>query len=193
MLIHQHYAKRVPSISFAFGLFRQGQLIGVCTFGTPSSRHMQVGACPSNPALVVELNRLFVVDEAPKNTESWFLAKALKLMPGRIVLSYADTIHGHFGYVYRAANFFYAGWTDMERKTPRYDYVVEGKHSRDAFRGGEAKYSAKVRRKPKVKYWTVSGGKRDKSKLKNLCLWRCINWLDYPPPAEHQQLILKDG
>ena len=24
----------------------------------------------------------------------------------------------------------------MERKTPRYDYIAPGKHTRDAFRGG---------------------------------------------------------
>ena len=34
-LLFKHYAKRIPSISYAFGLFNNGSLIGVCTFGRP--------------------------------------------------------------------------------------------------------------------------------------------------------------
>lgn len=32
-----HYAKRWPSITYAFGLFRGECLVGVCTYGTPPS------------------------------------------------------------------------------------------------------------------------------------------------------------
>ena len=31
-----HYAKRMPSISFAYGLFDDDDLVGVVTFGLPS-------------------------------------------------------------------------------------------------------------------------------------------------------------
>lgn len=187
LLIHHHYAARVPSISHAIGLFREADLIGVVTFGTPASRHIQVGACPSNPSLVIELNRLCVLDCAPRNTESWFLARAMKLIPAAIVVSYADTAQGHMGFVYRAANFKYAGWTDMERKTPRYDYIVPGKHTRQAFRAGTAQYTEKVRRKPKVKYWTVTGNKREQRVMVSICRWPTLSWVDYPPPTEHIQ------
>lgn len=190
ILLNVHYAKRVPSISYAFGLWERETLIGVCTFGTPSSRHLQVGAHPADPSLVIELNRLCVLDCAPRNTESWFLARCLKFLPPRIVVSYADTAQGHFGYVYRAANFNYAGWTDMERKTPRYDYVVPGKHSRDAFRNGSGTSSERVRRKPKVKYWITTGAKRDRKKLEAACGWPSISWKTYPPSTEHQHLRL---
>lgn len=187
LLLEHHYAGRVPSISHAVGLYDNGEIIGVVTFGTPASRHVQIGACPENPSLVLELNRLCVLDSAPRNTESWFISRALKMLPARIVVSYADTVHGHMGFVYRAANFNYAGWTDMERKTPRYDYVVPGKHSRDAFRGGDKQFTERVRRKPKVKYWLATGNRREKQKLEGLCGWRSISWVDYPPPTEHVQ------
>lgn len=181
-VVAYHYLHRAPTISYAFGLFDQERLLGVVTFGVPASRAVQKGACPSDPNLVLELNRLWVSDEAPKNTESWFVSRALKLLPPRIVVSYADTAAGHVGYIYRALNFFYAGWTDMDRKTPRFDYIVPGKHSREAFRGGVAQYTSKVRREPKVKYWIVTGDSRERSRLKKLCGWALLCWKAQPPP-----------
>jgi hypothetical protein len=183
LVITNHYMHRKPPISFAFGLIDDlDQMKGCVTFGTPASRHMLIGASPSAPENVIELNRLWVHDDMPRNTESWFLARALALLPPKIVLSYADTAAGHMGYVYRAANFYYAGWTDMERKTPRFDYIAPGKHSRDAFRNG---FTDRVRRRPKVKYWTVTGNRRDQKRLKAACLWPKLNWNTNPPPKEH--------
>jgi len=128
---------------------------------------------------VLELNRLWVHDAAPKNTETWFLARALNMLPPRIILSYADTSAGHVGYVYRAANFNYGGWTDMDRKTPRFDYVAPGKHSRDAFRNG---FVSRVRRKPKIRYWTVTGTRRERKTLAAMCKWPTYDWRILPPP-----------
>ena len=156
-----HYLHRKPNCSFAFGLYYNWRLVGVVTFGTPPSHHLQISACNSAPGKVIELNRLWVDDCMPKNTESRFVSEVLRKLPPFIVVSYADTAHGHEGYIYRALNFFYASWTDMERKTPRYDYVVVGKHSRDAFRCGEF---TRVRRQPKMKYWTVTGNRREKKR-----------------------------
>lgn len=187
MVVAHHYMHRRAPISFAIGLFDKGSIAGVATFGTPASRHMQKGACPTDPSLAIELNRLWVHDHMPRNTESWFLSRAMRFLPPRIILSYADTAAGHLGYVYRAANWFYAGWTDMERKTARFDYIAPGKHSRDAFRGG---YTEKVRRKPKVKYWTVSGDRGERRKLMKICEWPRLDWQEYPPPTEHKQLVL---
>jgi len=169
----EHYLHRKPPVSFAFGLFEGDALVGVCTFGVPASRHLQIGACPSDPALTLELNRLWVEDRMPRNTESWFVARCLKALPPRIVVSYADTTQGHVGFIYRALNFSWAGWTDMDRKTPRYDYVSPGKHSRDAFRSG---FTERVRRKPKHKYWTVTGDRREQRRLRALCPWPKLTW-----------------
>lgn len=178
-VVKNHYLHRKTNIQHAFGLFDGGALVGVITFGTPASRHLQISACPSNPSLVIELNRLWVDDAMPRNTESWFIARALALLPPLIVVSYADTAHNHQGFVYRAANFNYAGWTDMERKTPRFDYVpTNGKHSRDAFR---SKSFTRVRRRPKVKYWVVTGNARERRKLLKICGWPKLSWKELPP------------
>ena len=182
-VVREHYLHRRTSVSYAMGLWDDEELVGVVTFGTPPSRHLQISACRTNPELVVELNRLWVDDRMPRNTESWFIARALKLLPPLIVVSYADTKFGHWGHMYRAANFFYAGYTDMERKTPRYDYIpwVEGKHTRDAFRNG---YAKRVRRLPKAKYWTVTGDRRDKKRLMALATWPLLDWHEVPTPGE---------
>ena len=186
LVVQNHYLHRAPTQSFAFGIFDDlfDEVVGVVTFGPPASRNVQTGACPSDPNLVVELNRLWVSDALPRNSESWFVSRVLKLMPPRIVVSYADTSAGHVGYVYRALNFKYAGWTDMGRKTPRFDYVVPGKHSRDAFRGGTPQFTERVRRLPKVKYWTVTGDRKARAKLLKLCKWAHLDWKTLPPPTE---------
>jgi hypothetical protein len=181
-----HYMHRKPPVSFCFGLIDDfGDTKGCITFGNPANRNMLIGACKDAPESVIELNRLWVHDDMPRNTESWFVSRALALLPPKIVLSYADTTAGHMGFVYRAANFFYAGWTDMERKTPRFSYVSDpGVHSRSAWREGKF---TKVRNKPKVKYWTVTGNRRERKRLEASCLWPKLNWKINPPPSEHQK------
>lgn len=176
LLIKEHYLHRRAPCSFAFGLYRKNKLVGAITFGVPPSRHLQMGACPTNPDAVIELNRLWCSDSLERNTESWFIAQALKLMPPRIVVSYADTKRGHMGYVYRAANWNYAGYTDMERKQPRYDYITFGKHTRATFRTGLGAKAEKIRRKPKMKYWIVTGNRREKRELRKLCGWPIFSW-----------------
>lgn len=187
LVVAHHYLHRKPPVSFSFGLIDDfGATKGCIIFGTPASRHMLISANKDHPETVIELNRLWVHDDMPRNTESWFVARALKLLPPKIVLSYADTSAGHMGYIYRAVNFFYAGWTDMDRKTPRFDYIAPGKHSRDAFRNG---FTDRVRRKPKVKYWTATGNRRERKRLEAACLWPKLNWKTNPPPSEHHQAI----
>lgn len=188
--VARHYLHRKPPCSYAFGLYQDHELGGIVTFGTPPSRHLQMGVWPENPAGVIELNRLWVADELPRNTESWFVSRALHLLPPFIVISYADTSKGHLGYIYRALNFHYAGWTDMERASPRVDYIpASGLHSRDAFRNGGG-WTHRVPRPPKVKYWLATGDRRLRRVLTSACRWPTLDWHEYPPPLEHRQLRL---
>lgn len=187
LAIKHHYMHRRPPISFCFGLLDGEVCKGIITFGTPASRHMQIGACPESPSSVLELNRLWVSDDCPKNTESWFIAKAFKLLPPFIILNYADTTKKHMGFVYRASNFYYAGWTDMERRTARFDYITPGMHTRDAFRKGERRFTKRVRRRPKVKYWKTSGNRRDRKRLEKMYTWPKMCWVATPPPIKHIQ------
>lgn len=110
-LLKKHYARRIPSISYAFGLYDSfGILQGVCTFGTPPSSTLLTGVCGNeNSHLVMELNRLVIDDGCPKNMASYLVSKCLKLLPKSIVISYADTGQGHIGVVYQSCNFIYTG------------------------------------------------------------------------------------
>lgn len=183
LMVANHYLHRRTNIINSFGIFRGEECVGAVTFGAPPSRHLQVGMCRANPNMVIELNRLWVADAEPRNTESWFVAQALRLLPCRIVVSYADSAHKHSGFIYRALNFYFAGLTDMDRKTPRYDYIVPGKHSRSAFRSGDGANAVKIRRLPKWRYWTVTGDRRARRDLERLALWPKLSWKDFSVAA----------
>ena len=110
-LLHKHYAKRIPSISYAFGLFDK-DLVGVMTIGKPASNSLCVGVCgENNSKYVYELNRLCVNEGLQKNVLSYFVASCLNKLDSLILVSYADTKMNHNGYIYQATNWLYTGKT----------------------------------------------------------------------------------
>lgn len=190
LVVRHHYLHRRPSNSHSYGLISDaGDVLGVVIFGAPASRHVQMGARPANPDGVMELNRLWVDDRLGRNAESFFVSRALGQLPACLVVSYSDTKWDHIGTVYRALNFRYAGWTDMERRTPRYDYIPpDGKHTRDAWRGPDgAQWTHRVRRKPKAKYWIPTGNRRERAQVTRECGWPSLDWREFPVPFEHMQ------
>lgn len=108
-LLGRHYSKRICPISYAFGAFRGTFLIGVVTYGTPSSSTLRSGVCGEEwENNVLELNRLCC--ENVRNLASTLIGASLRLLPKpSIVVSYADTAQGHIGYIYQATNFLYTG------------------------------------------------------------------------------------
>jgi hypothetical protein len=108
-ILNRHYAKRLCPISFAFGAFIDTEMVGAVTFGTPLSSTLRNGLCGEFWAdHVLELNRLCCKNE--KNFASILVSRSLRLLPvPKIVVSYADIVQGHVGYVYQATNFFYTG------------------------------------------------------------------------------------
>jgi len=122
-----HYAKRMPSITYAFGLYEKNKLIGVITYGSPASPSLCVGVAGEEyKHEVLELNRL-VLKNNRKNEASILISSSFKLLPKpRIIVSYADTEQEHTGVVYQATNFMFTGTTKE-----RTDMASEdGKHSR---------------------------------------------------------------
>lgn len=121
-LLNVHYAKRIPSISFAFGLFVDNVMEGAITYGCPPSPSLCEGvAGKSNVDIVLELNRL-VFRKPIKNGPSTLVGQSLRLLPKpRIVVSYADMAQGHVGYIYQATNFLYTGLS-----AKRTDWKIRG-------------------------------------------------------------------
>lgn len=128
-LLLKHYARSIPSVSHAFGLFDNKVMVGAVTYGTPPSPPLRVGVCgPEYASVVTELNRLIVRDSAPVNTASRLVGQSLRLLPKpAIVISFADTSQGHVGYVYQAANFLYTGLS--AKRTNWKVRGLGGKHS----------------------------------------------------------------
>lgn len=109
-----HYAHRVPSIVVAVGMFVDGVLAGVCTYGEPASQKTRKAVCgETHTNIVTELNRLFIFDSLGKNSESWLIGQSLRFLPSpSILVSFADTGKSHQGYVYQATNWIYTGLSD---------------------------------------------------------------------------------
>ena len=120
-IMKKHYAKRMPSISFCYGLYDNGSLIGIVTYGVPSSSPLRAGICGNDwKDRVLELNRL--VCDSGQNNASKLVAGSLRHLPQpSIIVSYADTSMGHVGYVYQATNFLYTGLS-----AKRTDWKVKG-------------------------------------------------------------------
>lgn len=160
-LLNKHYAKRIPSISYAFGLYEDRILVGICTIGKPANPFLCSGIAGEQwKHIVFELNRL-CVDSGEYNITSWFVSRCLGYFKDtKVIVSYADTQWKHIGKIYQACNFFFTGITKE-----RTDIFVEGnKHARHYKKGGD--YSQNRRyRSAKYRYVFITGDKRGKKKF----------------------------
>lgn len=177
-LLRKHYARRLCPISFAFGAYRDDELIGIVTYGTPVSAPLKRGVCgPEWEARVLELNRLCC--ENTKNTASYLIGRSLRLLPKpSIVVSYADTEQGHIGYVYQAANFLYTGlsakrsnWTIAGREHLHAATVADmsrGQKARAAFMRAKYGDDFSLKDRPrKHRYVFFCGNRIEKRQMRN--------------------------
>ena len=117
-----HYKKGAMGggISVCFAMFIDGLLVGGSVMGKP--RHeKKYKNC-------IDIRRMACIDDAPCNSESWFLSQIIKWCASNTdynyVLSYSDKTVGHSGTIYKAANFKNIGETTptkyVEWKGKRY-------------------------------------------------------------------------
>jgi len=180
-----HYAKRVPSISYSFGLYLDALLVGVCTFGVPPSSTLLSGVCGAEYAKhVLELNRLCLKNNL-KNEASRLVGGSLKMLGNKIIVSYADTKQNHVGYVYQATNAIYTGIS-----TPFKEVYVVGKehlhhatHKGHTFKEMEDMYGKEGigfrERSPKHRYIFIVGSKTFKKKARG-----SLRYADLPYPKQ---------
>ena len=129
-MIRQHYLRKWPGVCvLSLGLFIDREPCGVMVFALPPRETSRRYGKPT-----WELARLWVRDEMPTNTETYFIGRAIRLIKKtrkdvQMLVSYADPSASHTGVIYRASNWKPDGRTDDERKTPRFDYAcaVTGK------------------------------------------------------------------
>lgn len=162
-LMEIHYARRMPCITHAFGLFIKGVLGGVVTYGVPASNTLCMGlAGEKNKYRVLELNRLVILPEySGNNTASYLIAHSLKMLPNyTFVVSYADTAWSHIGYVYQATNWLYTGLSAKRNDT----YQPNGLHPRSYDKDNHS--DLKQTRSQKHRYVYLVGNKREKREMR---------------------------
>jgi len=183
MILNYHYAQRLPSITFAFGLFYKNKLIGGLTVGKPASNSLCEGICGREyKSKVYELNRLILIQgNFIDNILSYFVGSVLKQMKKEniILVSYADSGMNHNGYIYQATNFLYTGKT--KERTDK--YMPNNKHSRHYTE--EYKHLRKIRYS-KYRYVYFCANKKIKKEY--------LTKLKYPilsyPKSENKTYIL---
>jgi hypothetical protein len=121
-----HYSDYVNiQAKHTFCLFKNGkfdipEMIGVCIYTRPAGPSAGQTYYPEAPDRVLELRRLCLIDETPKNAESFFVGRTLRWLrqntAWEFVISYADEEQGHKGVIYKASNFKYLGKTSPGKK-----------------------------------------------------------------------------
>ena len=182
-LLHKHYARRMPPISFAFGLYKDKVLVGVMTYGKPPSSPLCDGVCgKENSRLVYELNRVCLHDNLERNVASYFMAKTFALLPKPLILvSYSDTSVGHIGYIYQATNWIYTGLSDKrtewrEKGSNQHSKTICEKYTLQ-HRVDNPDIFEVVDRPRKHRYIFFLGNKRDRASMK-----KALNYSVMPYP-----------
>ena len=119
-----HYSTSYPAARFRVGLYRRGALVGVAVFSHPC-RDEVLAPLPGAGLERTELGRLVLLDDVPGNGESFFVARAFRLVEREgitSVISFSDPVprtdtmgrkvfRGHYGCVYQSLNAVFAGKT----------------------------------------------------------------------------------
>lgn len=183
-IMHIHYARRMPCVQYAFGLF-DGDYpfpVGVVTYGQPASPPLCKGvAGEENKKNVLELNRLVLYPEYNGgNYASYLVSHSLKMLPhGTFVVSYADWGGWHHvGYVYQATNWLYTGLTK-----PRTDKYSAAGHARH-YAEGETR---RQMRTEKHRYIYLVGNKKEVERMRKQLNYPVLD--EYPKGnSEHYDL-----
>jgi hypothetical protein len=115
-ILTKHYSRRIVNNSYLhLGVYHEGEFRGVLQFGYALNPH-RAGkvVAGTRQGEYLELNRMWLDDACPRNTESQVISYAVKYIRRACptvawVQSFADERCGGLGVVYQAANFLYCG------------------------------------------------------------------------------------
>ncbi len=116
LIIKNHYSKKTYDATYIhLGVFIDMELVGVLQYGYA----MNPASCGSvvdgtNMDQYLELNRMWLDDKAPRNSESRAISYSIKFIRGKYpkikwIQSFADERCGCFGIVYQACSFSFYG------------------------------------------------------------------------------------
>lgn len=136
-VVENHYSGSYPAARLRVGLFEarrfeRPQLVGVAVFSVPMNNRAGPRYTGLEARQVVELGRFCLLDEVGANGETWFLARAGRILRQalpdvRAALAYSDPVArtsacgrrqvmpGHVGTIYQASNSRYLGRSSGRR------------------------------------------------------------------------------
>lgn len=121
-----HYLQDAKFFScYSFGLWMDGELVGVATFSNPQGNSTLKGwfGLPNSDKTVLELSRLCLhPDLNNTNASSFLLGNSIRLLKHygiRAVITLADSSR-HIGSIYQVCNFHYYGMTDAKKDFYQY-------------------------------------------------------------------------
>lgn len=122
MIQKYHYSNTLPKLNKYFvGFYLEKELVGVVTLGWGTRpKHTIQRIFPSlDTKDYLEIGRMCMLDEMPRNSESQMLSQLIKWLKNnhseiKVLFTWADGMIGKVGYVYQAANFIYAGYSGGE-------------------------------------------------------------------------------
>ena len=142
-IARHHYLPNYPAAQVAVGLFgRRAALEGVAVFARPAIDRVitaHTGFLDASCGTV--LARLILLDRVPQNGESFFVARAFRLLRRErpaieAVVSYSDPSAGHLGRVYAALSGAYRG-VSRPRTVLRVGGITIAGRTLSKIRGGE--------------------------------------------------------
>lgn len=122
MVKKYHYSNTLPKLNKYFvGFFLNCELVGVVTLGWGTRpKHTIQRIFPSlDTKDYLEIGRMCMTEEMPRNSESQMLSQLVKWIKQnipelKVLFTWADGMVGKVGYVYQASNFIYAGYSGGE-------------------------------------------------------------------------------
>ena len=186
--LYKHYAKRMPPMSYSFGLYDNLNILqGVISFGDcggSTQSHTLIEGYKIN-----ELNRLCVNEGLEKNVLSYFVSTSLKMLPKPMaIISYADSTYGHHGYIYQATNWIYCGKTSKDVNLKKGNEILHRKSFYDKF-GASSKAEfikqgyAIIESNEKHRYFIFLGNKREIKDMKSKLTYKILPY----PKGDNQR------
>jgi len=149
-----HYSQNINGCKYSVGFkaVYNNKIVGAMFFGEMSTTAWKKFG--KTEKSVLELRRLVLVDECPRNSESRFIGFSLrhikKTMPlVNVIVSYADPNHGHTGIIYKASNFKYLGESqkDVGYKDKQTGKIYHSRALRTKYKGEYKPFVKKLRQK----------------------------------------------
>lgn len=117
-----HYSGHASMTLWRYGLWHDVTLWGIAGYNQPTRQTGEMLFGADYGQRVAHLSRLALAEHAPLNAESRLVAGSLRLLTRDkpeflAVLTYADPLEDHIGWIYQATNALYTGTSIV---SPRY-------------------------------------------------------------------------